>query len=125
MNVPILTPPPNQYEPYPGCPLSDFANDFLNNNPIILQAFCMKERIDPCELSMLVQDVLIDWELTEPRHRDRQDALRHLLNHLRIKIRNEQRNNRTTQRPQSSGRGQNRNPTAYDIACDLFGGASD
>ena len=110
------------YEAYPGCSLADFANDFLNKNPMTLQAFCMKERIDPRDLPRLVDEVLIDWELSECAHRDRQDAMRHLLNHLRIKMRNEQRNNRTTQRRgQSPYGGQERNPTAYDIAQAILG----
>lgn len=105
MNEPILSPPSKAYEVYPGCSLDDFAHDFLNNKQITLQAFCMKERIDPYELPRLVQEVLVDWELTEPRHNSRQDAMSHLLNHLRIKIRNEKRNSHT-QRQSSS-----RNPT--------------
>ena len=117
-----LVPPSAPYEAYPGCPLADFANDFLNKNPMTLQAFCMKERIDPCDLPRLVDEVLIDWELSECIHRDRQDAMRHLLNHLKIKIRNEQRNNNYARSSnQSSGRGQHRNPTAYDIAQAILG----
>lgn len=92
-----LTPPPKPYEAYPGCLLADFAHDFLNNKPVTLQAFCMKERIDPYELPRLVQEVLVDWELTEARHGTRQDAVKHLINHLRIKIRYDKRNNKTRQ----------------------------
>lgn len=121
MNEPILLPPPAPYEPYPGVTLADFAHDFLNRKPITLQAFCMKERIDPYELPRLVQEVLVDWELIEARHGTRQEAVSHLINHLRIKIRNEKRNIRTQAYAQSSGRGQNRNPTVADLAREIYG----
>lgn len=119
-----LTPPPKPYEPYHGCSLQDFAHDFLNNKPMTLQAFCMKERIDPHELPRLVSEVLVDWELTEPRHNGRQEAVSHLINHLRIKIRNEQRISRTQAYAQSPRGGQNRNPTVADLAREIYGESS-
>ena len=103
MNEPTLSPPSKPYEPYPGCSLRDFAHDFLNSKPVTLQAFCMNERIDPYDLTRLVSEVLVDWELTEPAHSTRREAMSHLVNHLRIKIRNEQRNNSTRQRGRTSG----------------------
>lgn len=105
MNEPILSPPSKPYEAYPGVTLADFARDFLNNKPMTLQAFCMKERIDPYELPRLVQEVLVDWELTEPRHNSRQDAVSHLINHLRIKIRNDNKSDRPTESKYSPRRG--------------------
>lgn len=121
MNEPILSPPPKPYEAYPGVTLADFAHDFLNNKPMTLQAFCMKEHIDPYELPRLVQEVLVDWELTEPRHNTRQDAVSHLINHLRIKIRNEQRTFRTQQYAKPPYGGQQRNPTVADLAREIYG----
>lgn len=118
-----LTLPPKPYEPYPGCPTEDFKRKFLSRNPITLQAFCKNERIDPQELSRLVSEVLTEWELTEPPHASYREAVTHLINHLRIKNNNEKRNN-TPRGSGSPGRGQHRNPTAYDIARELLGESS-
>ena len=74
------------YEPYPGCSMENFEHDFLSSNPITLKRFCEKEHIDPSRLTQLIRDVLTDWELVEERHFDRQSAIRHLINHLRIKV---------------------------------------
>ena len=123
MTEPIIT-LQQGYTPYPGCTMADFQHDFLNNKPMTLQTFCMKEHVDPYELPRLVQEVLVDWELTEPRHDTRQEAMTHLINHLRIKIRNEQRNNTTRQRTAAPCGGQQRNPTAYDLAREIYGGSA-
>lgn len=83
------SPPLKPYEPYPGCPMEDFESEFLASNPITLSRFCEKERIDPSRLPQMISDVLTDWELVGERHYDRQSAVRHLINHLRIKVRKE------------------------------------
>lgn len=82
------------YEVYPGCEAQAFARDFLYNKRITLEAFCKNERIDPVLLPRLVSEVLTDWELAESAHHSRKEAVVHMVNHLRIKIRNEKRNNR-------------------------------
>lgn len=120
MNTLMFSPSSALYEPYPGCSMSDFMNDFLNNKPMTLQAFCMKERIDPHDLPRLVQEILVDWELTEPRHSSRQDATAHLINHLRIKIRNEQRNNNTRGYPGRSGQGRGQSASLEGIAAEIY-----
>lgn len=113
----------NEYQPYPGVSAQDFAEDFLTRSPITLQSFCKNERIDPRDLPRLVREVLTEWELTEPRHTDRRDAVTHLINHLRIKNSNEKRNNAPSGSV-SSGRSQRRNPTALDLAREILGDAS-
>lgn len=110
---------PEFYEPYPGCTPGNFSLDFLTRNPIVLEAFCKKERIDPRRLPGLVSEVLTEWELTEATHFSRREALQHMINHIRIKLRNEQRNNQTWQ-GRSTGRSQHGNTTAYDLARDLL-----
>ena len=103
MNEPILSPPSKPYEAYPGVTLADFAHDFLNKNPITLQAFCMNNRLDPRVLPRMVEEILVEWELKERRHDTKQEAINHLVNHLRCKIHYEQRNNSTRQRSRTSG----------------------
>lgn len=119
-----LTPPPKPYEVYPGCLPQDFGQEFLTRNPIKLQAFCKNEHIDPRELPRLVGEILTEWELTEPPHMSRHDAVSHLINHLRIKTRHEQRNT-TAQTSDTPGRGQLGNPTALDLAREILGQSSD
>jgi hypothetical protein len=118
-----LTSPPKPYEPYPGCSMEDFTREFLTRKPITVESFCMKEGIDPVQLPRLVREVLIDWDMSEPPHSSRKEAIEHMMNHLRIKIRNEKRNN-TPRDSGSPSRGQHRNPTAYDIARELLGESS-
>ena len=112
------------YEPYPGASTASFADEFINGKQITLMAFCKNERIDPASLPRLVSEVLTEWELTEAAHATRRDAMTHMINHIRIKIRNERRND-TARRPGASGRGQHRNPTPLDLARRLLGGAPD
>ncbi len=108
--TPTLTP---TYEVYPGTPPDTFKAQFLSKR-ILLESFCMKERIDPPFLPVFIDDILIDWELTEQTHRDYTDASRHLINHLRIKLREPRNLHQTGSQP--SGRGQHRNPTTLDLA---------
>lgn len=85
--------PATAYEVYPGSTAESFAQDFLGSHPMLLQRFCEKERIEPYVLLTLVEDVLVDWQLSGATHADRQQALYHLINHIRIKARYGQRNN--------------------------------
>lgn len=90
------------YSPCPGMTATDFARDILNKHPITLRRFCEKERVAPEELCSLVDDVLTDWELVGETHDTRQDATRHMINHIRKKIyakRNRSQNPRSSSRP--------------------------
>ena len=93
--------PINTYEVYPGCSPYSFGQWFLEYKRITLEAFCMNEGVDFESLPQLVSEVLVEWELKEECHRDRKEAVRHMVHHLRIK-KNAQRNNQR-QSGQSSG----------------------
>lgn len=85
------------YQVYPGYDPPSFLRDFMQTKQITLMAFCKNERISPADFRRMAQEIMTEWELTEATHRDRKDAITHLINHIRIKHRNEQRNNATRQ----------------------------
>lgn len=85
----------DDYEVYPGHTASDLARDLLSRSPISLQSFCKNEHIDVRELPKLVEAVLTEWELKDMKHHTRREAISHLINHIRIKSRNEARTNLT------------------------------
>ena len=113
-----------QYEVYPGKPPSLFLMEFFQSKQITIEAFCKNERISPFDFKRMAEEIMTEWELTEATHKTNKDAVMHLINHVRIKYRNEQRNNAVAQRTQSSGRGQYRNPTALDLAREILGESS-
>ena len=84
------------YEIYPGCDPPRFIREFLEGKRITIESFCMSERIDPTDFERLAYESVTEWELSEQTHRDRKEAVKHLINHIRIKIR-EQRNNQSRQ----------------------------
>lgn len=104
----IIITQPGEYEVCPGYTPERLLSHFIESKPILIGAFCMKERIDPNDIARIANEVLVDWELTEETHSDINDALRHLINHIRIKHRNEQRNNRTTPNTKGYGVGASR-----------------
>lgn len=117
----IPTPEPaSVYEVYPRTPPLLFKSQFLLGNPILIESFCMKEHIDSDRLPSLIDDVLIDWELSEETHRDRKDAVKHLINHIRIKLRNEQRNNPKRQGSYAPGGDTSRNERMARIAQEIL-----
>ena len=110
-----------QYEVYPGKPPSLFLMEFFQSKQITIEAFCKNERISPYDFKRMAEEIMTEWELTDATHATYKDSVMHLINHIRIKHRNEQRNNAIQQRSQSSGRGQHRNPTALDLAREILG----
>lgn len=110
-----------QYEVYPGKPPDSFLQEFFQSKQLTIEAFCKNERISSQDFSRLAKAVIVEWGIKEETHPDRKTALYHLINHIRSKYQHEQRNNAIQQRFQSSGRGQHRNPTAYDLASEILG----
>ena len=113
--------PIQTYEVYPGCDPPRFIRDFFEGKQITIEAFCKNERISLYDFKRMAEEIMTEWELTEATHKTNKDAVMHLINHIRIKHRNEQRNNAIQKRPQPSGRGQHRNPTALDLAREILG----
>ena len=110
-----------QYEVYPGKPPGVFLQEFFQSKQITIEAFCKNEHISLYDFKRMAEEIMTEWELTEATHKTCKDAVMHLINHIRIKHRNEQRNNAIQKRPQPSGRGQHRNPTALDLAREILG----
>ena len=77
--------PIQAYEVYPGCTAERFGRWFLEHNPIKLERICMHDGIDFDALPGLVDAVLDEWAFRNERHRDEQQALGHMMNHLRKK----------------------------------------
>lgn len=111
--------PAYEYEVYPHCPPERFARWFLEHNQILLEGFMKNEGIDPDALPHMIDEVLIEWELKSETHRDRKDAVRHLINHLRIKKR-EQRNNQSRQIRAFARPNQDADERMADIAQELL-----
>lgn len=97
-----------QYEVYPGKPPSLFLMEFFQSKQITIEAFCKNERISPYDFKRMAEEIMTEWELTEATHTTNKDAVMHLINHIRIKYRNEQRNN--TYYTKSVSAGQNTSP---------------
>ena len=108
------------YQIYPGCDPPRFIREFLEGKRITIDAFCKNERITPFDFERMANEVMTEWELTEATHRDRKDAIMHLINHIRIKHRNEQRNNPKRQGGYAPGSDTSRNERMARIAQEII-----
>ena len=84
------------YEVYPGCTAERFVREYLQAKQITIESFCMQHRITPDEFKRIVYSVVTDWDMKERVHRDRSDALNHLVNHINCKL-SAERNNQSRQ----------------------------
>ncbi|MDE5886462.1 MAG: hypothetical protein K2H46_02620 [Muribaculaceae bacterium] len=112
--------PIQTYEIYPGCDPPRFIREFLEGKRITIDAFCKNERITPYDFERMANEVMTEWELTEATHRDRKDAIMHLINHIRIKHRNEQRNNQSREIRAFARPNQDADERMADIAQELL-----
>lgn len=62
-------------------------NDMLNGG-ILIEQFCKAEGITKNQFKNLAQEVINEWQLVGKTHKNESDARMHLLNHVRVKIRN-------------------------------------
>lgn len=104
--------------------LSDF---FKAENSARIEAFCMTAHIDPATMKRLAEEVLNEWQLTEEKsHQDLNDAKRHLLNQIRIKLAAERRvkedeeRKRAEHRPKTASRSPDKGPRSVNGRWDGF-----
>ncbi len=73
----------------------EFLSDFFSDSRIeVNNQLCMNLGVTPDKLKSLVREILDEWEATsEPSHENLNQAQKHLLNHLRIKINENRRKN--------------------------------
>ena len=94
---------PRPYEVCPGYSPDLFVETFLTSKPITIDQFCKNEHISLFDFTRMTKEIVTEWELTEQTHTEYSDAVRHLINHLRIKHRNEQYDNNRKGRKSSGG----------------------
>lgn len=63
-----------------------FDEFFSEPNAVVVEQFAMTENVTTEKVYQLGTEVMNDWQLTKPRHRDLYDAKTHLLNTIRRKI---------------------------------------
>lgn len=73
----------------------ELIDDFFKNTEAV-DAFCRNNLTSPEQLHTLARQIVTEWSLTGQTHKDDQDARRHLLSQLRIKI-NRERNGTISQ----------------------------
>ena len=61
-------------------------SDMLTSG-VVIEGFCMTEGITVKQFEQLAKEVINDWELTKEHHNSENDLRRHLLNTVRLKIR--------------------------------------
>lgn len=72
----------------------DFLSDFLSREEQV-ERLCIQLHIDRATLAAVAHEVLNEWELTEQRHSGYNDAARHLISQLRIKLKAKENGNGT------------------------------
>ena len=85
----------------------EVINDFFSPaKSISFEAFCKNNRTTPERIRQLSEEIIAEWRLQGVTHLDRKDALRHLLNTLRIILindRNKEKNDNFGRHSQSNG----------------------
>lgn len=61
------------------------VEEFLSSRSDV-EAFCMSNHTSPDELRRIADEVLLEWKLTNQTHPTKNDAKRHLINQIRIKL---------------------------------------
>lgn len=80
-----------------------FKDFFREENTMTLEAICTNSYTTLEDLKRLANAVLDDWQATdEPTHRDLNEAKRHLLNQIRIKLSIERREKATAEKKQTT-----------------------
>lgn len=65
----------------------EFLKTFFGEHQLQIEALCMQLETDRATLEATARHVLAEWELTKATHSDYNDKARHLINQLRIKVR--------------------------------------
>ena len=74
---------------------SKFLTEFFSENKRAqIETICMQLYVTPERLRKEAEEVIDEWELTGDTHINYTEWARHLINHLRIKIRKDNGNNR-------------------------------
>ena len=73
---------------------ADFVERFFEKRMQVEQ-FCMGLKVSVAELKTMSLEVINEWSLKEQTHTTEKDAISHLINHLRAKIKSNNRNNGT------------------------------
>jgi hypothetical protein len=72
-----------------------FLTEFFSENKRAqIETICMQLYVTPERLRKEAEEVIDEWELTGDTHINYTEWARHLINHLRIKIRKDNGNNR-------------------------------
>lgn len=77
--------------PTGACAREEFLNDFFSDaRRGIMEALAKNLGVPPPRLRQLAEEVITEWEATgTPPHKDLNDARKHLINHIRIKLKEE------------------------------------
>ena len=83
------------------CAREEFLTDFFSDaRRGIIEALAKNLGVPPPRLRQLAEEVITEWEATAtPPHKDLSDARKHLINHIRIKLKEENGSNKRYYNP--------------------------
>lgn len=68
-----------------GYDLDNLMDDFFSKQ-IAVEGLCASLHTDTAELRLLAEDCIAEWKLRDKKHPDYEQAARHLINHIRVKL---------------------------------------